>query len=457
MQDLQGAFLGFRLLLLAAIVLINAFFAAAEVSLLSVRDSRLRQLAETGNPGAKVALSLIAKPEQLLSVTQVGVTLASLGLGWAGESTLYELTVKVIGPVLSAWPSPVLSRGLHALCFAAAFLIMTFTHVVIGEVVPKNLAIAKADRLAVTVAPILIVFTRIAAPFIAVIGRSAAAITATLGVTQRLHAGGHSPEELRLIVSSSRGSGHLREGLDDLIHNVLDLDDLSVREIMIPRNQMVSIEATASLDQVLDTMSEEQHSRLPVYEKEPHQIVGILYFKDMLHLWQERRVALRAGRTPRQFEIRHIMRKFMVVPETKPLFQMLNDFRSEQTHMAMVVDEFGTISGLLTVEDVLEQIVGEIEDEFDDPPKLAQPESAELTLDGATQIRDFETQFATELETGTGYETLAGYLLYRLGHIPVPGESVEHDGRRFTVEAVERNRITSVKVERLPPPIEPNP
>ena len=338
---------------------------------------------------------------------------------------------------------------LHGICFAVAFLMMTYSHVVIGEVVPKNLAIAKADRLAVTVAPILMIFTRIAAPFIKVIGSSAAAITSTLGVTQRLHAGGHSPEELRMIVSSSRGSGHLGEGLDELIHNVLDLDDLSVREIMIPRNQMVAIKADSSLDHVLATMSEEQHSRLPVYENGPEQIVGILYFKDMLHLWQERRVALRSGRAPGPFEIRHIMRKFMIVPETKPLFQMLNDFRSEQTHMAMVVDEFGTISGLLTVEDVLEQIVGEIEDEFDDPPALAEPESAEVTLDGATQIRDFEQQFATELETGTGYETLAGYLLYRLGHIPIPGESVEHDGRRFTVEAVERNRIISVKVERL--------
>ena len=449
MQDLQGAFLGFRLLLLGVIVLVNAFFAAAEVSLLSVRDSRLRQLAEAGSAGARDALNLIAKPELLLSVTQVGVTLASLGLGWAGESTLYELTVKSIAPVLHVWPSPLLARVLHGLCFLIAFLMMTYSHVVIGEVVPKNLAIAKADRLAVTVAPILLVFTRIAAPFIAVIGRSAAAITSSLGVTQRLHAGGHSPEELRLIVSSSRGSGHLREGLDDMIHNVLDLDDLTVREIMIPRNQMVAISANSSLDQVLATMSEEQHSRLPVYENEPEQVVGILYFKDMLHLWQERRIALRSGRSPRPFEIRNIMRKFMIVPETKPLFQMLNDFRSMQTHMAMVVDEFGTISGLLTVEDVLEQIVGEIEDEFDDPPTLAEPEGADVSLDGATQIRDFEQQFSTELETGTGYETLAGYLLYRLGHIPVPGESVEHDGRRFTVEAVERNRITSVKVERL--------
>jgi len=449
MHDLPGTFLGFRLLLLAAIILINAFFAAAEVSLLSVRESRLRQLAETGNAGAKVALHLIANPEQLLSVTQVGVTLASLGLGWAGEDTLYELIVKVFGPILNYAPSPLLIRLLHGLSFLLAFLVMTFTHVVIGEVVPKNLAIAKADRLAVTVAPILIVVTRIAAPFVAVIERSAAAISAMLGVRRRLQTGGHSAEELRLIVSSSRGSGHLREGLDHMIHRVLDIDELTVREIMIPRNQMIAIQVNSTLDQVLATMADQQHSRLPVYEHKPEQVLGILYFKDMLHHWQERRLALRAGRTPKPFEIRHIIRKHMVVPETKPLLQMLNDFRTGQTHMAMVVDEFGTISGLLTVEDVLEQIVGEIEDEFDDPPLLAQPESAETILEGTAKIRDFEIQFGTELETGTGYETIAGYMLYRFGHIPKPGESVEHDGRRFTVEAVERNRITRVKVEKI--------
>ncbi len=448
MHDLPGAFLGFRLLLLAAIILINAFFAAAEVSLLSVRESRLRQLAETGNAGAKVALNLIANPEQLLSVTQVGVTLASLGLGWAGEDTLYELIVQVFGPILSYAPSPLLIRILHGLSFLLAFLVMTFTHVVIGEVVPKNLAIAKADRLAVTVAPILIVVTRIAAPFVAVIEKSATAISAMLGVRRRLHAGGHSAEELRLIVSSSRGSGYLREGLDQMIHRVLDINELTVREIMIPRNQMIAIQVNATLDQVLATMADQQHSRLPVYEHKPEQVLGILYFKDMLRLWQERRMALRAGRTPKPFEIRQIIRKHMVVPETKPLVQMLNEFRTGQTHMAMVVDEFGTISGLLTVEDVLEQIVGEIEDEFDDPPALTQPESAEIILEGSTKIRDFEIQFGTELETGTGYETIAGYLLYRFGYIPKPGESVEHDGRRFTVEAVERNRITSVKVEK---------
>ena len=444
-------FLGFRLLLLVAIVAINAFFAAAEVSILSVRESRLRQLADRGiaGAGARAALQLLGNPEQLLSVTQFGVTLASLGLGWAGEDTLYELVMVVFHPLLGFAVSPLAVKIIHGLCFALAFLIMTYTHVVIGEVVPKNLAIAKADRLAITVGPILLFFARVAGPFVFAIERSTAVITRALGVRRRLHSGGHSAEELRLIVSSSRGSGELPEMQEELIHRVLDLDGVSAREIMVPRNQIVSVPARATLDEVLQTMTEQQHSRLPVYGSRPEQILGVLYFKDMVQLWYERRAALRSGRTPRPFDVRHLMRKHLVIPETKPLTQMLEEFREGKSHMALVVDEFGTISGLLTVEDVLEQLVGEIEDEFDEPHVPAEPEAQEAVLDGATTILDFQNHYDLEIPSDAGFETLAGFLLYKLGHIPKRGEIVELDGRRFVVEAVERNRITKVKIEKI--------
>jgi putative hemolysin len=441
-----------RIFLLALILAINAFFAASEVALLSVRDSRLRQLAEEGVSGARIALQLLANPEKLLSVTQVGVTLASLGLGWAGEETLYMFAVEWLSPLFHLISTPIPSRVLHGICFLLAFLAMTYCHVVIGEVLPKNLAINKADRLAVVVAPALLVFTRIAGPFVLLIERSSAAITRAMGLRGKPRSGGHSAEELRLIVSSSRGSGHLPEIQEDMIQRVLDLDELSVREIMVPRNQMVSIGVDATLDQVLNTMREQQHSRLPVHGEAPEQILGVLYFKDMVHLWQERRLARRSGRIPAPFDVRQLMRKHIVVPETKPLIQMLELFRQGKSHMAMVVDEFGTISGLLTVEDVLEQIVGEIEDEFDEPPVLAEPQSTELILDGATKIRDFETKFEAEIPSEAGFETLAGFLLYKLGHIPKPGEAVEYEGRRFTVEEVNRNRITRVRVERITAP-----
>jgi putative hemolysin len=441
-----------RIFLLVLILAVNAFFAGSEVALLSVRDSRLRQLAEGGVSGARVALQLLANPAKLLSVTQVGVTLASLGLGWAGEDTLYSFALAWLSPLFHYFPTSVESSVLHGLCFFLAFLLMTYCHVVVGEVLPKNLAINKADRLAIVVAPALLVFTRIAGPFVTFIERSSAAITRAMGLKGAPRGGGHSAEELRLIVSSSRGSGHLPEIQEDIIQRVLDLDELSVREIMVPRNHMVSIAVDATLDQVLNTMREQQHSRLPVCGESPEQILGILYFKDMVHLWQDRRAAIRAGRIPLPFDIRALMRKHLVVPETKPLIQMLQEFRQGKSHMAMVVDEFGTISGLLTVEDVLEQIVGEIEDEFDEPHIHAEHHTTDLILDGATKIRDFETRFEAEIPSEAGFETLAGFLLFKLGHIPDRGESVEFGGRRFTVEEVERNRITRVRVEELPVP-----
>jgi putative hemolysin len=436
-----------RLLLLGLILMVNAFFAASEVALLSVRDSRLRHLAEEGNAGARIALQLLAKPEKLLSVTQIGVTLASLGLGWAGEDTLYALLTVAFHPIVN----PATKTFLHALSFVLAFAVMTFCHVVIGEVVPKNLAIDKADRLAVIVAPVLMVFSRVSSFFIAGIEGSARAITHLLGVKGGHRGGGHSAEELKLIVSSSRFAGNLPKTQEDMIHRVLDLGDVLVREVMTPRREIVSVPTKASLDEILKAMVESQHSRLPVWEEKPEQIVGAVFFKDMLRLWHERRINLRAGRPAPPFYLARLMRKPLFVPETKPLMQMLEQFRDRHSHMAIVVDEFGTVTGLLTVEDVLEQIVGEIEDEFDEKLPPPQAEADQVTLDGATSILDLASIYGIELPANAGFETVAGYMLFKLGHIPQPGEAVEFERRRFIVASMERNRIATVRIEKLPP------
>jgi CBS domain containing-hemolysin-like protein len=440
-------YLGLRLLLLAAIVIVNGFFAASEVALLSVRESRLKQLAEQGQAGARVALNLLANPERLLSVTQVGVTLASLGLGWAGEDTMYKVMLHALGGLANILPAAIL----HAGSFVIGFLMITYFHVILGEVVPKNLSIDRADQLATILAPALLVFYRISGPFVVVIERSAAALTRLLGVKHHRRGGGHSAEELRLIVSAIRGSGHLPEVQEEMIQNVLDLEDLQVREIMVPRNGIVSVPESFSIDEVLHVMTSLKHSRLPVYDTQPEEIVGILHYKDLLALWEERRAAIRAGRSPRPFRVQTLLRKHQIVPETKPVLQMLAEFRTGKSHMALVVDEFGTISGLLTVEDVLEQIVGEIQDEFDDtvlhPPSGMQ----NIEIDGATSVRDLETQYDIELPDNSGFETVAGFMLWRLGHIPAAGEKVEDNGRRFTVVATERNRIARVRIEKIEP------
>ncbi|MFN7995543.1 MAG: hemolysin family protein [Bryobacteraceae bacterium] len=445
---MNPSYFTFRIIVVAVIIMFNGFFAAAEVALLSVRNSRLRQMAEEGQSGAQAALNLLANPARLLSVTQVGVTLSSLGLGWAGEETVYQIIQSLFHPALTPFTTGIF-RGVS---LALAFLIISYLHVVIGEVVPKNLAIATADRMAVTVAPVLLLFYRLSFAFVLVIEKSSQSLTDLLSVRHAHRGGGHSAEELKLIVTSSRGMGYLPESQEDMIHRVLDLSNLSVREIMVPRNDIISVPVDASLDQVLHAMIEHQHSRLPVYDEKPEQIIGMLHYKDLLPVWEERRESIRMGRPSRAFRIRRLLRKHLVVPETKPVPQMLEEFQKGRSHMAMVVDEFGTIAGLITVEDVLEQIVGPIHDEYDENAQSGAPSGAEMTeveVDGATRIRDLETEYGIEIPAEAGFETLAGFLLYKLGYIPHSGEHVDYGGRRYTVLEMERNRIAKVRVEKI--------
>jgi putative hemolysin len=431
-----------RLILLVAIVALNGFFAAAEVSLLSVRRSRLNELAEQGNVAARAALGLLAHPSRLLSATQVGVTLASLGLGWAGEDTLYQILLKILYPVIT----PASTHWLHGLSLALAFLTISFVHVVIGEVVPKNLAIEKADQLALLMAPALLVFLRVSAPFVFVVERASSALSAAIGLRGGHSGGGHSPEELKFIVESSRIEGHLEGFEEDAIQKLLELKDVNARQIMTPRMEIVSVSVDASLDELLRITLEHKYSRLPVYEGKPEHIIGIVHYKDLVRAWQERKFAADRRIPARPFLLRRYLRDVLVVPETKPLNQLVDEFRKKHAHLAMVVDEFGTITGLVTLEDVLEQIFGEIGDEHDVRRPLPIAGAPVIEVDGSTNIRDLASQYEIELPGDAGFETLAGFLLFRLGYIPGPGESVTYGKRTFIVEEMDRNRIARVKI-----------
>jgi CBS domain containing-hemolysin-like protein len=438
--------LGYRFLLMAIIVAANAFFAAAEAALISVRPSRLKQMAEEGQSGAKLAMELHKNPERMLSAVQVGVTLASLGLGWAGEATVFD--------VINNWLRPLIGEGkeplLHAISFAISFGAITYVHVVMGEVVPKNLAIERSDRIAVLLAPPLALFIRLSGPFVNGLERSSGWVSRAMGLRGEMAGpGSHSPEELRFILSSSHKHGLLPEFEERSMHRLLDLNELSTREIMVPRNQIVSVPITAALDDVLRVFQENKYSRIPVYERDPENIHGLVYAKDLLEMWQKRREANEQRRQSPPFELRRFLRKPLVVPESKPVSQLLDEFRHSHAHMALVVDEFGTVVGLVTLEDVMEQIFGEIEDEHDLRPPPLPVIWDNLELDGATTIRDLETQYGIKLPSQAGFETLAGFLLYRLGAIPAGGDRIDYDGLRFTVTAMDRNRVAKVLVENL--------
>jgi putative hemolysin len=448
----MDSYFGYRLLLLASLVAVNAFFAASEVALLSVRRSRLVELAEEGNVGATAALNLLSNTERLLSVVQVGVTLASLGIGWAGEESIFAIYLLVADPLMS--PATELFVRLFGLAFT--FSLMAFVTVVIGEVVPKNIAIGNSARFATLVAPILLLFFKVVEPFVWMIETSASRLSRLLGVASGTGASGHSIEEMKFISSSARSSGQFGEIEEKVIHRAMDLQELSAREIMVPWNDVVSVPATANLSDVLNCITREAYSRLPVWEDDPRNIIGVLHAKDLIRVWEVRRASNRIKKPSPRFHLRHLLRRHLVVPESKPVNELLEEFLEGRQQMAMVVDEFGLIVGLVTLEDVLEQLVGEIQDEHDMRPVRPKLEAPSFMVEGTIPIRDLEMQYGIDLPTGAGFETLAGFLLNEFGDFPEKGASAIHEDRRFTVLEMERNRIAKVMIERLVPAVDPD-
>ena len=444
MEDLP---LSLRLVVLFLLLGVNAFFAAAEVALVSVRATRMRELAEEGAHRAKTVLSLLSSPDRMLSATQLGVTLASLGLGWAGEDTV----LRVLDPLLAPVIPPDMERLRHFIAFAVSFIGITYFHMVLGEVVPKNLAIERSERLALLVAPPLDYFARATSPFVSLVKGTAWNISRMLGL--KMHGGeeAYTAEELKLIVSVSGREGEHAERQQRMLHQVIDFFDLTVREIMAPRQEMVALPVDASLDQVIDCIARRRHSRIPVYDGSKENVVGVVFAKEIWAFVQQMRRWQMLDRPAPQFVLRRFLRDVEFVPETKQIFEMLEEFQERRRLLAMVVDEFGTVSGLVTMEDLLEQIVGEIREEHEMVTSLETP-SGPIELDGITNVRDLEVRHGIELPYDAGFETLAGFLLSRLGHIPDIGETVEHEGRTYSVVQMERNRIARVRIESIEPP-----
>jgi CBS domain containing-hemolysin-like protein len=270
-----------------------------------------------------------------------------------------------------------------------------------------------------------------------------------LGLRAGESGAGHSIEELKLIASSVRAAGRISRFEESALDQLLDLPGLSVREVMVPRNDIVAVPVDSPFETVLRAMVDNQYTRVPVYDTEPQNIIGILHSKDLLAVCQRMRTATRLNAPAPPFRLRALLHKHIVVPESKPLGQMVDEFRHARVHMALVVNEFGTIVGLLTLEDVIEQVFGEIEDEHD--PRRPHPTLGEplIELEGTMSIRDLEVQYGIELPTNAGFETLAGFLLFRLGYIPKGGESIEYNDRKYTILHMEHNRIARVRIEKL--------
>jgi putative hemolysin len=433
---------------IAVLILVNAFFVAAEFALVSLRATRIEQMLAESRAGARVVAQLHGTINDTLSAVQFGVTVASLALGWIGEPALAPLVERP----LHALPHSAFFA--HAVSAAIAFACITYLQVILGELVPKSLALRRPEQIALGVAAPMLVFIRLTRPFVVFMNSSASVVLRLFHSTPVSTAAVHSPDELKLIATATRRQGLLPAYQEQLIHRAVELNEVVAREIMTPRQRIFSLPADMTVEDASARIVEEQHSRVPVYDAEhgPEYIVGVVYSKDISRLMH---FALQHA-TPGQHPLRglllgQIMRDVLVVPETKPVLDLLHEFQERRRHQAIVVDEHGSIVGLVTVEDALEQLVGEMEDEFDVGLRRAPKAPAEaFYLDGSVNLRDLETQMHWVLPREGGVETLAGFMLAQLGRIPTVGDSVDFEGRRYTVAEMSGHRISRVRIEPIP-------
>lgn len=435
-----------RLLVVLLLVACNAFFAATEFSLVAVRPSRIRQLVEDGDARARVVQALLAEISRVVSGVQVGVTLTSLSLGFLGEVTIASVLERMLGGLAGAEQAILI----HGFSMVVAFVSLTFLHVVLGELVPKTISLERAERVALLVARPFSLFLKTLRPAISVLEGSARRINRALGASSAVpHAAVHSPEELQILVQQAREHGLFEAGEEKFIQGAIELGSVQVREIMVPRRDVHALPVDATLDEVLRMLAVTQRSRLPVFEGSLDHPIGFIHVKDILWVLLDRQRREEEGAPVPEFHLRGEVRPILIVPETKPAGELLSELRSKHTGMGLVVDEYGTILGLVTLEDLLEQIVGEIYDEFDVVERPLTLADGTMVMDGALKMRDLETQFSIELPEDAAYETLGGFVIARLGFIPRGGESFEAAGFRFTVMEVERRRVARVKIQRL--------
>lgn len=442
-----------RLIGVLVLVALNGFFAATEFSLVAVRLSRVRQLVANGNPQAKIVEHLLSDLHRVVSGVQVGITLTSLAIGALGEATLANL-VQSFMPVQGSVRTLLI---VHAVALAIAFAFLSAIHVVFGELVPKSISLARAERIALMVSRPFLWFLNTFRWAIDLLDGASGAVVKALGILSPSgHGVAHSTEELQIQIQQARERGLLAPGEEKFILSAIELSQLQVREIMVSRPDMHVLPVEAALDDVMRMFATTQRSRLPVYRGSIDHVLGYVHIKDMMWalLDRERRQEESLPASP-AFDLRRVLREILIVPETKPASELLTELRSRHVGMAMVVDEFGSILGLVTTEDLLEQLVGEIHDEFDVVEKPLTLADGAIVFDAALNVRDLDNQYNISLPEDPAYATVGGFIMDQLGFIPRGGESFDFDGYRFTVVEMDGRRVARVKIQRLRPPEPP--
>ena len=423
-----------RLLAVILLVLANAFMVAAEFALVGARRSRIDALAARGNATAKVVQHTISHLDKYISATQLGITLASLGLGWIGEATLAVM----IDEALAAFGYQASGIAVHSVAaITTAFLIITFLHIVLGELMPKSLALIHPEAVSMWVVRPLRWFAELMRPFIWVLNGTANGLLKIIGLRPIEEAARvHSPEELRLLVMQTTQHGLLDESDRAMLAGVFDFHFKKSRDVMRPRTEIVAISADASETEVWDTIRRERYSRYPVFGESLDDIVGVFLAKD---LWLHDQA--------KPFSLRDMVREPLFVPDSRPAERVLDDLRRTRAHMAIVLDEYGGTAGIVTMEDLVEEVVGDIADEYDLATRTSLMSDGVLELAGSLSLIDVRSDHNIPIPEGS-WSTLGGYVFSRLGRLPRVGDRVKFPGGELEVVAMDGRRVAAVRVHR---------
>lgn len=432
--ELSGGALTLRLLAVVALVLANGFFVAAEFALIAVRRSSIEGRAAAGNRGARLVERILKDLDRYIAATQLGITLSALALGWFGGETLASTVDRVLRGSGVAVPAVAVHTTTAVI---VGFILVAFLHVVIGELLPKNVALVKPDGTSLLVARPLATFALLTSPLIALFNAAARGILGIFRVTAPTQAErAHTPEELRRLVMQSRAHGAIDESDSAMLAGVFDFHDKRARDVMRPRTEIIAVPIDASESEVWQLMRNERYSRYPVYEETLDDVIGVLVAKDF---W------LKEPTTP--FDLRMLMRKPLYVPDTRPAERVLDDLRRTRAHMAVVLDEYGGTAGIVTLEDLVEEVIGDINDEYDFAVREAIEANGILELAGSMSLVDVRSDYRLPIPEGD-WTTLGGYTFAQLGRVPRIGDRAKFPGGELEVVAMDGRRVAAVRVIR---------
>lgn len=428
----------FQIGLVLLLVLLNGYFVASEFALVAVRKTRIDEIAKKGNVTAKLLQKALSELDSYISATQLGITIASLALGWIGEPAIAH----VIEPFFHFLPQQEAFLTSHTLAFIIAFSIITFLHIVLGELAPKSIALQRSEATSLFIIPPLILFAKIFRPFIWFLNAAGQLVLKAFGFRAPSgHQLIYSEEEVKMILRQSGEGGAIPTKEIEMVYNVFQFGDIPVKHVMIPRTDIIAFNVATTLSDVTKKLTSHPHSRFPIFENSIDNIIGFVHVKD---IYKE---LLKQGERTRLSQL-DIVRKIIHVPEVKKIDKVLQEMRKKRIHLAVVNDEFGGTAGIVTLEDIIESLVGEIEDEFDQPiQSIIKQKDGSYILPGYLLIKDLQEKFKLPLK-GQGYTTVGGLVFGLLGHEPRVGDAVQISNITLEVKAIEGKRIKSLTLQK---------